>query len=85
MQSRRLDLIKKYIGEDTMYDIDSFAEESINRKYKVFSTEDEINDVFNKFIKSFYNEHSIMEISDIRYYTGIAFNNINALLRDSYS
>lgn len=83
-QNRIVNYILRMIGEDGINNIDQYVESAFNKQYAAFNSEEQLA-IFNEYISNFYSNNSASDIDHIRYYTGIAFRNINAVLRGNWN
>lgn len=78
-------MITKYLGEELTNEINTFCDEVINRNCAVFSNEEELKEFFDSYIEEFNNKNDYKSIELLRYYTGIAYKDINAILRGNWN
>ena len=79
---RITNMVLNYIGEETLNNIDSFSDNLKNQPHINFSKYEELNNFFGNGV---YDNISNQEIDSIRYYTGISYREINAVLRDNWT
>lgn len=84
-ENKKLDMILKFIGKETMSNVELFINDVLLRNYITFTSEEEIDNLFNSYMAGFISNHSYDEIEKIRYYTGVDFNNINSILRGTWN
>ena len=84
-QNRITNSVLKIIGEETMSNVDNYTEEVMGRSYKIFKSLEEIKLFFAKYISGFYANSNLDDLENIRYYTGVSFKEINAILRDNWN
>lgn len=76
--------VLKYIGQEKLESIDTYVEELRLREYLRFNNIAEIDAVLEPSIISFLEKLSFEEEQSIKNYTGLAFKNINAILRNKW-
>ena len=79
--NKKLNTLFRFIGQDTMSNVEEFVSGVASRDFISFDTEEQITSFFKDYMDSFYSNSSTTDIDNIRYYTGIAFNEVNELLR----
>jgi len=77
--------VLNYIGKDKLENIDTYVDELRLREYIKFNNIAEIDAVLEPSIISFLEKLSFQEEQSIKDYTGLAFKNINAILRDKWN
>lgn len=83
--NKTLNMILRMIGNEAITKTELLVDEIKNRKFISFTSEEQINTFFKKYMKNFYSNHSYQEVDDLRYYTGVAYKDINAILRDNWN
>ena len=79
---RITNMILNYIGNNTLEDINNYINKIQREKFNIFDN-NSILSFFNN--EELYSNISNQEIELIRYYTGIAYRKINAILRDNWN
>ena len=84
MENKRLNMILKFIGKDTITDVEKYIEEILSRKYIEFENEEEIKKFFINDLENIYENNPYNSIEALRYYTGIAYREVNQILRNKW-
>ena len=84
-KDRYTNMVLKYSLNDRLDDIDIYINELLCRSYKTFQNMDDINDEFKDNEDALSTVIGQDGIENLRYYTGIAFRNVNAVLRNNWS
>ena len=84
-KTNKANYILKYMDQETHDYMTEYLKEVAKREYKSFQNEGELNEFFEEYMQKVYSSFSSSEIDNLRYYTGIAFNDINSLLRGMWS
>ena len=77
--------IKRSLGEEKNNEINSFIEESMSEEFFDFSSEAEIHEYLGEIVKQYVYSLNMDEISDLRFYTGYDFRNINNTMRGKWN
>lgn len=77
--NRIVNSVLRMIGDDQMTSIDEYTNSVMSNSFKSFKSDEELLDFFKDYISSNNKE---TDIENIRYYTGIRFRDINAVLRN---
>ncbi len=83
--NKNLNMVLRMIGNEAITKTDLFIEEIKNRNYTSFNSEEQIGDFFKGYMQNFYSNHSYQEVDNLRYYTGVAYKDINAILRGNWN
>lgn len=83
--NRIVNSVLRLIGEETMSNVEIFINEAMSRSYQSFSSEEEITTFFDSTLAKIYSKGTPEDIENIRYYTGPAFKDINAVLRNNWN
>ena len=65
--------------------LEAYIKSMLSREYRKFNTRGEIDNYFDDYYKELYSSLTDKEMSDIRYYTGYSFKNINAVYRHNWN
>ena len=77
----KLNMILKYMGKESLHNIDLLVVNQVNQSYMSFSSEEQLKSVFEDYMNTFYDTSSNQDIDTLRYYTGIAYREVNPILR----
>lgn len=78
-------MILRFIGEDNITHIDEYVDEILNTESHRFESVEDIENFFKDYLDSINNILSEEDIDLLRYYTGIAYREINAILRNNWN
>lgn len=84
-RSKRINMILRLIGSNAINSIEEFIQKINSREFLAFVSENQLEDNFKEYMRTFNSSHSLQAIESIRYYTGYAFNDINSILRNTWS
>lgn len=79
---RKTNMILTYIGDNNLEDINNYLNRLQNDNFTNFN---DFNGISNYFNTELYSNISNEEIELIRYYTGMSYKEINAILRDNWN
>ena len=79
---RKTNMILTYIGDNNLEDINNYLNRLQNDNFTSFN---DFNGISSYFNTELYSNISNEEIELIRYYTGISYKEINAILRDNWN
>lgn len=82
---RKLNFILKYMGTETLKNIENYIQEVQKREYRSFQSEEEIRNFFRDNLVEFYLNSTPEEKQALKRYTGIKFRDINAYLRGCWN
>lgn len=77
--------IKRGLGEEKNNEINSFVEQSMSEEFLDFTSEAEIHEYLGEMVKQYVYSLNMDEISDLRFYTGYDFKNINNTMRGKWN
>lgn len=80
--NKKLNRLLKFIDSDTLDNMQLFVDEVVNREFVSFDTEEQVSNYLKDYVDNL--DMNSNEIDSLRYYTGTAFNSINAILRGSW-
>ena len=72
------------LNEEDISNIESYISEISKRGFTNFDSEESIKRFFNEYMNEFLSNCNYNDIDSIRYYTGIAYNRVNSLLRGKW-
>lgn len=81
----KLNMYLRFIGEENMNSAEEFIKVVANRTFKEFKSEEELSTFFYKNLLDLYTNTSSNDIDTIRSYSGIAFRDINSILRGTWN
>ena len=82
---KKLNTILRFIGADTMMSVEQFISIINTRSFLTFESEKQVVSFFDDYINTFFLNSLNVDVENIRYYTGIAFNGVNAILREIWN
>ncbi|MBQ8681356.1 MAG: hypothetical protein IJ509_00370 [Bacilli bacterium] len=82
---RTTSLVLRLIGEEDINYLNEYASEVLNRQFIEFKNHNQIMEFFKKNLEYLYSNCTLEDIEILRYYTGIAYREINAILRNNWS
>ena len=82
---RATNMVLKYAINDRLEEMDFYVDDVVNREYVSFNDVEHVNSFFINNIDNMYNNYNYEELSDLRYYTGTSFKEVNAILRNNWT
>ncbi len=83
-QDKTLNYLLKLIGSDTLDNIENYIEEVKLRDFKQFNNVEEVMNFFMPILTHIYENNTLNDIESLRTYSGISYNKINAILRNTW-
>lgn len=77
--------IKRNLGTSKLFEISKFVEKTLTDDFKIFTSEKEVYKVLDNIEKKYLYNLSIDELSDLKFYTGQDFRNINNTMRGKWN
>ena len=84
-KDRYTNMVLKYEINDRLDEINLYVNELLSRNYVSFIDVTQIASFFKSNVDKLYENYNQDDIDTIRYYTGNAFKEVNAILRDNWN
>lgn len=78
-------MVLKYAINDRLDEMNFYIDDVVSRDYVSFDNIEQVNCFFKNNIDNMYSNYNYEELSDLRYYTGSSFKEVNAILRNNWT